>query len=298
MDKLTGLAAFLRTAETRNFVTAGRMLGISASAVGKSVARLEQRLGVRLFQRSTRRIHLTAEGELFYQRCRHVLGDVEEAETALSHAVQAPRGRLRISVIVMGYRFLMPLLPEFRQRYPEIELDLDFDDRIVDVIDEGLDGVIRSGELPDSRLMARRVGSYRAMLYASPDYLKRHPTPQQPRELERHDCLRFRNHSSGKLQPWLMRTDPGESEPRVPATLICNNIEAMLTAAVNGLGIAYLPTFATTDMVAAGRLVPLLESYMIEHGTFWMLWPSNRQLPPKLRVFVEFLCERLPALLD
>lgn len=293
MDKLTGLAAFVRTAQTQSFVAAGRLLGLSASAVGKSVARLEQRLGVRLFQRSTRRIRLTDEGTRFYERCRHILDDIDQAEAMLSHATEAPRGRLRVSVITVGYRFLMPILPEFMQRYPEVELDLDFDDRMVDVIDDGLDAVIRSGDLPDSRLMARRLGSFRAMLCASPDYLQRHGAPQHPRELERHACLQFRNHTSGKLQKWMMRTDPGEAEPHLPTTMICNNIEAMLTATVNGLGIAYMPNFLVRDAIASGSVVPVLDHYMIQHGQFWVLWPSNRQMPPKLRVFVDFICARL-----
>ncbi|WP_266159825.1 LysR family transcriptional regulator [Dyella silvatica] len=293
MDKLTGLAAFVRTAQTQSFVAAGRLLGLSASAVGKSVARLEQRLGVRLFQRSTRRIRLTDEGTRFYERCRHILDDIDQAEAMLSHATEAPRGRLRVSVITVGYRFLMPILPEFMQRYPEVELDLDFDDRIVDVIDDGLDAVIRSGDLPDSRLMARRLGSFHAMLCASPDYLQRQGTPQHPRELERHACLQFRNHTSGKLQKWMLRADPGESEPHLPTTMICNNIEAMLTATINGLGIAYLPNFLVRDAIASGTVVSVLDSYMIQHGEFWVLWPSNRQMPPKLRVFVDFICARL-----
>ncbi len=293
MDKLTGLAAFLRTAESQSFVAAGRQLGVSASAVGKSVARLEERLGVRLFQRSTRRIRLTEEGSLFYQRCRHVLNDIDDAEALLSHATDAPRGRLRISVITVGYRFLVPVLAEFMQRYPEIELDLDFDDRIVDVIEDGFDAVIRSGDLPDSRLMARRLGSFRAGLFASPDYLRRRGTPQHPRDLERHACVQFRNHTSGKLQKWAMRIDPGESEPRLPIGMVCNNVEALLSAAIHGLGIAYMPTFLTRDSVASGALVPLLDHYMLLQGQFCLLWPSSRQMTPKLRVFVDFLCERL-----
>jgi DNA-binding transcriptional LysR family regulator len=293
MDKLTGLAAFVRTAETQSFVAAGRLLGVSASAVGKSVARLEERLGVRLFQRSTRRIRLTAEGAQFFESCRHILNDIDDAEAMLSHTTEAPRGRLRISVLTVGYRFLMPVLREFAQRYPEIELDLDFDDRIVDVIENELDAVIRSGELPDSRLMARRLGSYRMMLCASPDYLQRHGTPRHPRELERHACLQFRYPTTGKLQKWVMRSTPGENEPRLPNNLICNNVEAMLMACINGLGIGFMPTFLTRDAIAAGAIAPVLESYMVQQGQFWVLWPSNRQMSPKLRVFVDFICEHL-----
>jgi DNA-binding transcriptional LysR family regulator len=293
MDKLTGLAAFVRTAETQSFVAAGRLLGVSASAVGKSVARLEERLGVRLFQRSTRRVRLTTEGAQFFERCRHILDDIDDAEAMLSHASEAPRGRLRISVLTVGYRFLMPVLREFMQRYPEIELDLDFDDRIVDVIDNELDAVIRSGDLPDSRLMARRLGSYRMMLCASPDYLQRHGTPRHPRELERHSCLQFRYPTTGKLQKWVMCSDPGENEPHLPNNLICNNVEAMLMACINGMGIGFMPTFLTREAVADGTIVPVLESHMVQQGQFWVLWPSNRQMSPRLRVFVDFICEHV-----
>jgi DNA-binding transcriptional LysR family regulator len=293
MDKLTGLAAFVRTAETQSFVAAGRLLGVSASAVGKSVARLEERLGVRLFQRSTRRVRLTAEGAQFFERCRHILDDIDDAEAMLSHASEAPRGRLRISVLTVGYRFLMPVLGEFMQRYPEIELDLDFDDRIVDVIDNELDAVIRSGDLPDSRLMARRLGAYRMMLCASPGYLQRHGTPRHPHDLERHSCLQFRYPTTGKLQKWVMRSEPGDNEPHLPNSLICNNVEAMLMACINGMGIGFMPTFLTREAVANGSIVPVLENYMVQQGQFWVLWPSNRQLSPKLRVFVDFICEHL-----
>src|SRR5882762_9554247 len=137
MDSLSGIVAFVRTAETLSFVAAGRVLGVSASAVGKNVAKLEQTMGVRLFHRSTRRVSLTAEGALFYERCRRILDDLQDAEAMLSHAAQTPRGKLRVSLPTIGYRFLLPVLPAFSALYPEIEVDLDFNDRLVDVIEEG-----------------------------------------------------------------------------------------------------------------------------------------------------------------
>lgn len=180
MDSLSGLIAFVRTAETLSFVAAGRLLGVSASAVGKNVAKLEQSVGVRLFQRSTRRVSLTDEGALFYERCRRVLDDLNDAETMLSQSALTPRGKLRVSLPTIGYRFLMPILPDFAARYPEVELDLDFDDRILDVIEEGLDVVVRSGELTDSRLMSRRLRAFRFVLCASPAYLAAHGRPRTP----------------------------------------------------------------------------------------------------------------------
>ena len=180
MESLSGIVAFVRTAETLSFVAAGRALGVSASAVGKNVAKLEQTVGVRLLQRSTRRVNLTAEGTLFYERCRRILDDLQDAEAMLSHAAQTPRGKLRVSLPTIGYRFLLPVLPAFSALYPEVEVDLEFNDRLVDVIEEGFDAVIRSGDLPDSRLMSRRLGPFRFVLCAAPAYLEQYGVPQTP----------------------------------------------------------------------------------------------------------------------
>ncbi|MDR3466115.1 MAG: LysR family transcriptional regulator [Xanthobacteraceae bacterium] len=292
MDSLTGLLAFVRTAETLSFVAAGRLLGISASAVGKNVARLEQAVGVRLFQRSTRRVNLTAEGVLFYERCRRILDDLAEAEAMLSHAAQTPRGKLRVSLPTIGYRFLLPVLPEFAALYPAIELDLDFNDRIVDVIDEGLDVVIRSGDLADSRLMSRRLGEFRFVLCAAPGYLGQAGAPTTVADLARHRCIRFRFPTSGKLQDWSMRGD-ADAAARLSTVLTCNNMEALLTAAIDGFGIAYMPDFLARQAIATGALRTMLDDELVNPGQFWLLWPSGRHLSPKVRVFVDFMAERL-----
>lgn len=294
MDKLTGVYAFLCAAEMRSFVAAGRQLGVSASAVGKSVARLEKRLGVRLIHRSTRSLRLTAEGEAYFLRCRHAVDGLEEAEALLSQAAETPRGRLRVSVVTFAHRLLLPILAGFIRRHPEIELDLDFDDRIVDVIEDGFDAVIRIGELPNSNLMSRRIGAFKAGLFASPDYLLRHGTPEHPRDLERHICLRFRNHTSGKLQKWDLRVDANEIDPWVPTGLVCNNPDALMGACLNGLGIAYLPDLVAREAVVAGALAPLLASYMTLKGQLWLLWPSSRQMTPRLRVFLDYVCSTIP----
>ncbi len=295
MDSLSGLIAFVRTAETLSFVAAGRLLGVSASAVGKNVAKLEQSVGVRLFQRSTRRVSLTDEGALFYERCRRVLDDLNDAETMLSQSALTPRGKLRVSLPTIGYRFLMPILPDFAARYPEVELDLDFDDRILDVIEEGLDVVVRSGELTDSRLMSRRLRAFRFVLCASPAYLAAHGRPRTPGDLAQHKCLRFRFPTTGKLQDWALRGEGGAADVRIPATMVCNNIEALRAAAIGGLGIVHMPDFLARDALAAGSLRTVLDGDMIKPGQFWAVWPSSRQLSPKLRVFVDFLGARLFA---
>ncbi|WP_394846339.1 LysR substrate-binding domain-containing protein [Pendulispora brunnea] len=293
MNSLSGIVVFVKTAETLSFVAAGRALGLTASAVGKSIAKLEENLGVRLFQRTTRTVRLTAAGELFFERCQRIMEDLKDAETMLSHVAQAPRGRLRVSLPTIGYRFLLPVLPEFRRLHPEVELDLDFNDALVDIVNEGVDIAIRSGSLPESRLISRRLGTFRFVLCGSPGYLKRKGVPRVPSDLKQHDCIRFRFLTTGKLQNWTLSGDPAWSQLRLTASMTCNNMEAVLAAAIDGHGIAYMPDFLARDSIKAGAVQPVLERYLQDHGQFWALWASSRQLSPKVRVFVDFISERL-----
>ena len=288
MDSFSGLESFVRAADLLSFAEAGRALGISASAVGKNVARLEQQLGLRLFHRTTRQVRLTQEGTLFHERCRRILDELHDARAAMQAAAQAPRGRLRVSLPTIGYRFLLPVLPEFQARYPEVELDLDFNDHLVDVVEAGLDVVIRSGELADSRLVARRLGPFRFILAASPAYLAERGLPLTPADLAGHTSLRYRFLNSGKLEEWTL---PGL--PAMPIALACNNMEAMLGAAVSGLGLAYMPDFLARDALARGELRQVLAEQLTHSGQFSALWPSSRQLSPKVRAFVDFASERL-----
>lgn len=291
MDNLNGIVAFVRTAETLSFVEAGRKLGISASAVGKAIAKLEASLGVRLFHRTTRRVSLTHEGQHFHERCHRILEELRDAEAMLSKAAQTPRGRLRVSLPVIGYRFLLPVLPAFSTRYPDVELDLDFNDRIVDVVEGGFDAVIRSGLLTDSSLMSRRLGPFRFVLCASPEYVARMGQPRTVAELVEHDCVRYRFPTTGRLQPWTFGDD-GEP-PRLRTSMTCNNMEALRGAVIAGFGIGFVPDFLVRDALACGSLVTVLDDLAIPPGQFSVLWPSSRQLSPKLRVFVDFMCERL-----
>ncbi|MGN6315264.1 LysR family transcriptional regulator [Trinickia sp.] len=293
METLSGLLVFIRAAEMRSFVAAGRALGISASAVGKSIAKLEKNLGVRLFHRTTRKISLTDEGSIFFDRCRQALQDIEDAQAQLSTASAVPRGRLRVSVPAVGYRFVLPVLAEFRSRYPAIELDLDFSDRLVDVVEEGFDVVIRGGEPLDSRLKAKPLGPYRLVVCASPAYFARRGMPKVADDLAEHACLRFRFASSGKLQEWLIDGESALRGTQTSAPLIFNNAEAVLSAAVEGLGIAYIPDFLCRDAITEGRLQPALTLSKTTEGVFRALWPASRHMLPRLRVFVDFLGERL-----
>lgn len=292
MESLNGIAFFVQAAENRSFSEAGRILGVSASAVGKGICRLEQRLGVRLFHRSTRSITLTAEGTLFLERCRRILCEVEAAELELSETWQAPRGRLRVSPPLVGM-LVMPALTAFMAQYPEIELDVDFTDRLVDVIDEGFDVVMRTGEPADSRLMSRLLGSYRLQVVAAPAYLARRGTPMQPADLAGHACLQYKLHTTGKFEQWPLKPADGTREWKLPASMICNTSAALVDVALAGLGIACLPDFMVRQAIARGELVALLEEHVEHQGSFRLLWPSSKQLAPKLRVFIDFMSAEL-----
>lgn len=292
MDNLNGFVVFVRVAETRSFVAASRLLGVSASAIGKSVARLEEKLGVRLFHRSTRSITLTAEGTLFLERSRRILAEIEAAEMELSQATAAPRGRLRISLPLVS-SLVLPVLGEFMREYPAIELDLDFTDRLVEVIEEGFDVVVRTGDPTDSRLSARKLGTFRSMLVASPDYLARRGIPEVPADLLDHTCLHYRFPNSGKLEPWALRQAPGEADLQLPTSMICNNIETRVCFALQGLGIACLPEFSIREPLADGRLRTILADRVERAGVFYVLWPASKHPSPKIRAMVDFLCARV-----
>ncbi|WP_437812886.1 LysR family transcriptional regulator [Sorangium sp. So ce1078] len=292
MDSLGPLNAFVQAAQTRSFTVAGRQLGVSSSAIGKAVARLEERLCVRLFHRSTRTITLTPEGALFLERCRRIFSEVEAAELELAQTRGAPRGKLRVSMPLAGM-LMMPALSAFMRAYPEIELDLDFSDRLVDVIEEGFDAVVRAGEIRDSRLMARALGTFRLRLVGAPDYLTRRGIPRKPEDLRSHACLHHRYATSGKLEPWPLRRGRKHIEIGLPTTAVVNTIEPLIHMAEQGLGIACLPDFAIRRQLDDGALVTVLDSHTHHAGLFRLLWPSSRYVSPKLRVFADFMAQNL-----
>ncbi|CAG9226788.1 DNA-binding transcriptional LysR family regulator [Paraburkholderia tropica] len=288
MESLNGFVVFVQVAETRSFVAAGRVLGVSASAIGKSVARLEDKLGVRLFHRSTRSITLTSEGALFLERSRRILAEIEAAQMEISQATSAPRGRLRVSLPLVS-ALMLPVLSDFMQAYPQIELDLDFTDRVVDVIDEGFDAVVRIGEPGDSRLAARKLGTFRWCVVGSPDYFERRGTPKAPADLLDHTCLHYRYPSTGRLESWALRRDEDEPELALPVSMICNNIETRVCFALEGRGVAYLPDFSIRAPLADGRLRAVLTSHLARPGVVHVLWPASKHPSPKVRALVDFL---------
>lgn len=292
MDNLSSFSAFIRVAETRSFTAAGRHLGISSSGVGKAVARLEERLGVRLFNRSTRSVALTPEGEMFLDRCRRIIGEIEAAEQELSQSRSTPRGKLRISLPLVGM-LMMPTLTRFVRAHPQIELDLDFSDRLVDVIEEGFDVVVRTGDASDSRLMTRVLGTFPHSVVGAPAYFAQHGVPGVPADLLSHACLHHRFPATGKLAPWRFRDGATETTLDLPKTAIASTIEPLIYMAVEGLGIAYLPDYAIRREVEDGRLIAILPGQAQHLGTFRALWPSGRFIAPKVRAFVDFLSQNL-----
>ena len=292
MDSLGSLNAFVRAAETRSFTVAGRQLGVSSSAIGKSVARMEERLGVRLFHRSTRSITLTAEGALFLDRCRRIFSEIEAAELELSQTHEAPRGTLRVGLPLVGM-LMIPTLAAFMRTYPEIMLDLDFSDRIIDVIEEGFDAVVRFADAGDTRLMSRALGTYRRRLVAAPAYLAAKGVPKTPDDLKAHACLHHRFPTSRRFEQWPLPPEQAGVEIELPKTAVASTLEPLIHMAEQGLGIAYLPDFAIGRQLREGLLVTVLDDYTDRSGPLRVLWPSSRHLAPKLRAFVDFLAANL-----
>lgn len=291
MESLGSLDVFVRVSESRSFTAAGQQLGISASAVSKTIARQEERLSVRLFHRSTRTVNLTPEGALFLERCRRILSEVKDAEAELLQTRGTPQGKLRISLPSLGTLF-MPKLGDFKRRYPEIELDIDYSDRLVDVIEEGFDAVIRSGTPSDSRLVARRLGTCRKVLVGAPSYFSQAGMPSKPEDLTNHARLHYRFPSTGKLDVWPLG-DKTEMIPERPASMVTNTLDPQVCFAEQGLGIAYLPEIAVRRQLEQGSLVTVLDEYDRENMVFHVLWPSGRHLSVKIRLFVDFVTSHL-----
>ncbi|NDK99197.1 LysR family transcriptional regulator [Photorhabdus bodei] len=292
MDSLGSLNVFVRAADARSFTVAGQQLGISSSAVSKAIVRLEERLGIRLFHRSTRTVTLTPEGTLFFERCKRILDEVEAAETELSQMQKMPSGKLKISLPSVGMLF-MPKFAAFNRLYPEIKLDISCSDRIVDVIEEGFDAVLRTGDPRDSRLMSRMLGSYRQVIVGSPAYFAAAGFPEEPEDLVSHQCLLYRFPTNGKLNVWPLNRDGKKIELNLPCNMVTDSLEPQVCFAEHGLGIACVPNIAVYRQLKEGSLVTVLDKYNESSTVFRILWPSSRHLSPKVRVFVDFMAENL-----
>jgi len=289
MDQFGGLHLFMQAAQTRSFVEAGRLSGVSASAVGKAVARLEERLGVRLFQRSTRSVTLTPEGQLFLDHCQRIQTEMAAAQAALAGVRAVPAGPLRIAIPAVAEAALLPLLSGFTRAYPEIILEIDASDRLVDLIDEGFDAAIRTGALADSRLMGRRLGAFRHQIVASPAYLTERGTPQTPHDLHRHSCLHHRHPVTGKPEAWPLMLGDDALPLDLPVAGIAGTARARAVLAADGLGIACVPDFVARPLLETGQLVELLGTHVRPVGQFHLLWSAGRHLSPRIRAFLDYV---------
>ena len=291
LEHLTGMAIFARVVELRSFTRAARELGMTKSTVSKQVGRLEDRLGLRLLNRSTRQLSLTEAGAAFYQGCRQMVAEAEQAEQAVSFLAEAPRGTLFVSAPVsFGTLHIMPGLPDFLQRYPELRVEVTLNDRIVDLIEEGFDIGVRIRKLEDSALVSRRLAPSRRVLAAAPDYLARRGAPQRLEDLAEQDCLIYAYQAEGAL--WRLSGPDGKREVKVAGRLRANNGEALLAAAVGGAGIAFLPTFICGDALRNGRLARVLPDWADKEGAVNVICPPGRSLLPKVRVFIDDLVAR------
>ncbi|MBS3669972.1 LysR substrate-binding domain-containing protein [Vreelandella boliviensis] len=285
---LNSLQVFVKVAEAENFSDAGRLLGLSASAISKQIGRIEDELGAQLFYRSTRSISLTPQGRMFLARCRRILGEFDSAQAELSNASHTPSGRLRVSMPAVQ-SLLVPVMDGFMRDYPNIQLELDFSDRLVDIINENFDVVIRTGEPEDSRINARRLGGYKMCLVASPEYINRSGLPRRLVDLKEHACIHYRFPSTGKLERWPLIHSDGDLGLVLPATIICNSTEARLELVLRGHGIACLPDFVVRQPLAAGRLKSLLEGNVRGEGVYQVMWQESRYPLARVRVLINYL---------
>jgi DNA-binding transcriptional LysR family regulator len=288
LNKLQAIKAFTHVAERRGFTAAAKKLGMSASAVTKSIARLEDELGTQLFNRTTRRIALTDPGQAFYEHCTRILAELEDAETAVRESTASPKGRVRI---VMPFSFgrvtFVPTLPLFCQRYPDIDLDINFSDRPVDMIQEGYDLAVRTGDLSDSRLVRRVLTKGPMLTVASPKYLAARGVPKRPEDLAQHHCI------LGRFGPeWSFRGKEGRSiDIRVTGKVSLWSGDAVREAAVAGLGIARSTRWLFRKDLEAGSVVSVLEDYAIDGVPVSVLYPAKRHMARKLAAVIEFLIE-------
>lgn len=294
MDRLTLLKSFITVADLASFSQAAQRLGLSKSLVSRHVSGLEAELGVLLLTRTTRRLSLTEAGRAYAERCQRILADLEEADQAIGNLQAAPRGRLKVTApMSFGTLHLAPVLPAFTERYPDIELDLALSDRIVDLIEEGFDLALRAGRMGDSSLIAKKLCPIRRVACASPAYLEKHGIPARPADLSAHHCL---SHSELAVSEW--RFVDAQKQPTniaVRGPVRTNNGEAMRHLALAGVGIVYLPTFFIGPDIRAGRLIPLLESFIPQDSALYAVYPHARHLSPKVRVFVDFLAQSFPS---
>ncbi len=297
-ERLSGIVAFVQAVETGSFAQAAERMQLTRSAVGKSIARLEERLGVRLFHRTTRRQSLTEDGQAYYERCVRVLAELDAAEAALETGRREPSGRLRVSApVLFGRHCVVPVLLRLAGKYPGLAVDVSFSDRVVDLIEEGFDLAVRIGTLPDSgSLAARRLGSQRMAISASPSYLAKHGHPKSIDDLQGHTGIAYGR--AGQTAPWPVRDASGNiREPRIESRLRFDDLQAIADAAVSGAGLAWLPCWLSAPHVRAGELILVMDSQRVLATDIHAVWPQTRHLSSKVRAAIDALAAEIPAMI-
>ena len=285
-----GMEAFVRSVELGGFSAAARERKLSPSALSKLVSRLERDLGVRLLNRTTRKLTPTAEGELFLARCRRILAELEDAENEVGRSRERPRGKLRLHVGVgFGTHQVLPALPRFLERCPEVQVELIIEDRDFDLIKEGIDISVRPGPLSDTAMVARKLGDFERVVCAAPEYLRRHGVPRTPEDLVRHRCINLT--LPGRTQ-WPFASATGRQVLNIAAGLSSNNNDSVLQLALMGLGIVHLNDFIVRKDIRRGRLRPVLTDYhCADRVPMYALYPQDRHRLPRVAAMLEFLAE-------
>ena len=297
-DRLTGIDTFVQAVDAGSFALAAERLGLTRSAVGKTIARLERRLGTRLFLRTTRQQSLTEDGQAYYERCVRALAELDAAEAAFDSGRREPAGRLRVSVpLLFGRHCVAPVLAGLAQKYPKIQVEISFSDRVVDLVEEGFDLAVRIGPLRDSAtLAARRLGSQAMGICAAPAYLAQRGTPRTLAEFEGHTAIVYG--LNGSSAQWRVRDESGElREPVIASRLRLDDVQAIADAAVAGHGLAWLPCWLMARYLASGELVLVTSSRNTVAADVHAVWPQSRYLPTRTRVAIDGLVERVAGML-
>ena len=289
-DKLNTIALFVESARWSSFSVAARQLGLAPSSVSKAIQRLEAELGTRLFERTTRKIRLTQDGAVFFDRCTNILAELEAAELELSKARSRPQGLLRIDLNVsLGQRHIVPALAKFLQTYPDIQLDISLSDRTIDLIELGIDAVVRIGSTSDSRLIMQPLATTSFVVCAAPAYLEQQDTPKTPEDLLQHNCLNFIYPQTRKQFEWVFQRQGKVFRLPVRGNFAIDHPDAHLSAAIAGIGIVQELSFIVGPAIAQGQLVPLLRDYAAPGEIISVIYPQKQYLPAKVRVFLDFL---------
>lgn len=291
MDRLMCMQVFVRVVEKGSFSATADEFRISSTMVGKHIMHLEERLGARLLNRTTRRQSLTEVGSIYYERCKVALAEVEAADASATALQQVPRGLLRVSApVTFGANALVGAIGDYLQEYPEVHIELSLNDRVVNLVDEAFDVAIRIGNLPDSSLIARKLAPYRMIACASPSYLAKHGTPQTPAQLVAHNCMGFMYSAAQKH--WQFTDREIINNVQINGNFRVNNGQALRTAALHGMGIIVQPEVLLAEDLASGILVRILPNHQLPSQSMHIVYPSNRNMTLKMKSFIEFIVER------